>query len=79
MMALAIGFVALNQTIGISIYVENRDRRELLHACLVAADISFDIQPNNYFKAKPNSVKAMEAMWFKFEQGRITSPDQCKS
>lgn len=75
---LAVAYLAISHRPGLSIYVENLERRALLEACLKSAEVAYDVQPNNYFKAHPESVIKMQIIWVQFQESKISSPDQCK-
>lgn len=64
---------------GLTVFIENAERRVLLEQCLVAANVQFEVTDRGGFRAKPGSVQRMEAIWKQFDDYRTPSLEFCRT
>lgn len=62
---------------GLTIYIENIDRRTQLERCLTAADVTFEVTKDGGFKAERNSINRMEKIWSLFENYKNPTMEHC--
>jgi flagellar biosynthesis/type III secretory pathway M-ring protein FliF/YscJ len=72
--AAVVGYLIYRHEPGMTVFIENADRRAVLKECLNAAGVQFDVTDRGGFRAKPGSVQRMEIIWGRFEGGYAVPP-----
>jgi hypothetical protein len=79
---LALGVVAYFVTThqpGLTVFIENADRRALLKQCLIDAGVQFEETEKGGFRARSGSVQKMQVIWAQFDDYRTPSLGFCSA
>lgn len=77
--AAVVGYLVLTHKPGMTVFIENEERRAALKECLVAANVEFVVTERGGFQAKPGSVQRMEVIWQQFANYQTPSTEFCKA